>query len=226
MRILVVEDEREISDGISLILNKAGYMVDCIYDGMTGLDYILSEIYDLVLLDIMLPGINGLDIVKNVRNEGVNTPIIMLTAKSQIEDKISGLNMGADDYITKPFDGGELLARIGARLRKQTDRSDGKITAFDICLNPLTYKLEKEGRSVKLSKTEYQLLEYLAINKNRILSKDSIINKVWGNEDETDYNNIEVYISFLRKKLKYVNSDAVVTTKKGIGYSLVEGADK
>jgi len=223
MRILVVEDEKQIADGISLILEKSGYEVDCVYDGMTGLDYIYSEIYDLVLLDIMLPKIDGIEIIRNVRRENIAIPIILLTAKSQIEDKIAGLNTGADDYITKPFDGGELLARIGARLRKQTDMGDGKIKAFDISLDPDTFKLVKEEKSVKMSKTEYQLLEYLMINKNHILSKDMIINKVWGNEDNTEYNNIEVYISFLRKKLKFVNADAIITTKKGIGYSLTNG---
>lgn len=224
MRILVVEDEKEIADGICHILEKAGYTVDCVYDGLNGMDYIFSEIYDLVLLDIMLPKINGLDIIKSAREEGMTTPIILLTAKSQIEDKINGLNLGADDYITKPFDGGELLARIGARLRAQTPTEDGRVKVFDISLNPLTYKLEKDGKSVKLSKTEYQLLEYLALNKNQILPKDLIINKVWGNEDDTDYNNIEVYISFLRKKLKFVNADAGIATKKGIGYSFTDGA--
>lgn len=224
MRILVVEDEKEIADGISHILEKAGYKVDCVYDGLQGMDYIFSEIYDLVLLDIMLPKINGLDIMKSAREEGLKIPIILLTAKSQMEDKINGLNLGADDYITKPFDGGELLARIGARLRTQTPTEDGRVKVFDISLNPATYKLEKEEKSVKLSKTEYQLLEYLALNKNQIISKDLIINKVWGNEDETEYNNIEVYISFLRKKLKFVNADAGISTKKGIGYSFTDGA--
>jgi len=223
MRILVVEDEKEIADGISHILEKAGYKIDCVYDGLDGMDYIFSEIYDLVLLDVMLPKISGLDIIKSVREEGLVTPIILLTAKSQIEDKIHGLNLGADDYITKPFDGGELLARIGARLRSQTPMEDGRVKVFDISLNPSTYKLEKDGKSVKLSKTEYQLLEYLAINKNQIISKDMIINKVWGNEDDTDYNNIEVYISFLRKKLKFVNADSGIITKKGIGYSFTDG---
>lgn len=223
MRILVVEDEKEIADGISLILNKAGYQVDCVYDGLMGLDYIFGEIYDLVLLDIMLPKINGLDIIKSVRSEGIQTPIILLTAKSQVEDKICGLNIGADDYITKPFDGGELLARIGARLRKQADSLDGRIKVFDIVIDPSTYKLEKEEKSVKLSKTEYQLLEYLMLNKNQILPKDSIIYKIWGNDDNTDYNNIEVYISFLRKKLKFVGANSTIITKKGIGYSFTNG---
>lgn len=223
MRILVVEDEKEISDGIKVILEKSGYKVDCVYDGLTGLDYIFSEIYDLVLLDVMLPGMEGFEIVKNVRAENIGTPIILLTAKSQMEDKINGLNIGADDYITKPFDGRELLARIAARVRKHAEVRDGRVVAYDIVLNPATYKLEKDNKSVKLSKIEYHLLEYLMMNKNQILSKDIILNRVWGNDDETEYNNIEVYVSFLRKKLKFVNAKAAIVTKKGIGYSFTDG---
>lgn len=223
MRILVIEDEKEIADGICLILEKAGYQVEPVYDGMSGLDYILSGIYDLVILDIMLPKLNGLDIIKTVRKEGVTIPIILLTAKSQMDDKINGLNIGADDYITKPFDGRELLARIGARVRNQIEVSDGRIVAFDICLNPANYKLENGEKSIKLSKKEYQLLEYFMINKNQILSKDTIISRIWGDEDMTEYNNIEVYVSFLRKKLKFVNAAASIITKKGIGYSLTGG---
>lgn len=222
MRILVVEDEKEIADGIRGILGKAKYKVDLAYDGIEGLDYILSGTYDLVLLDVMLPKINGFDIVKNVRSEGVEVPIIMLTAKSQISDKVDGLNLGADDYITKPFDAGELLARIGARLRKTSGIKDGRILAFDIALDPATYTLQKEEKSVKMSKTEYQLLELFMINKNIIISKDTIINKVWGYDDDAEYNNIEVYVSFLRKKLKFVNAKATIETKKGVGYSFVE----
>lgn len=201
MRILVVEDEKEIADGIIRILEKANYKVDCAYDGIEGLDGILSDIYDLVLLDVMLPKINGFDIVKNVRSEGIDVPIIMLTAKSQTSDKVDGINLGADDYITKPFDARELLARIGARLRKTSGIKDGRLLAFDIALDPSTYTLQKEEKSVKMSKTEYQLLELFMINKNIILSKETIINKVWGYDDDTEYNNIEVYVSFLRKNL-------------------------
>lgn len=223
MRILVVEDEIEIADGIKVVLNKSGYQVDCVYDGISGLDYILSDIYNLVLLDVMLPKINGFDIVKNIRAEGIAVPVILLTAKSQIEDKVAGLNLGADDYITKPFDKEELLARISARLRSQTMEKDGKIVAYDISIDPATYKLEKEQKTIRLSKIEYQLMEYFMINKNHILSKDMIINKIWGNDDETEYNNIEVYVSFLRKKLQFVQANAVIRTKRGIGYSLVDG---
>ncbi len=223
MKILVVEDEKEIADGISKILEKNGYQVDCVYDGLSGLDAIYSSIYDLVLLDVMLPEINGFDIIKEVRAEGISTPIIVLTAKSQTDDKILGLNTGADDYITKPFDGGELLARVAARVRNHAEIKDGRISVFDITLDSSTYKLEKGNKAVKLSKKEYQLLEYFMINKNQILSRDMIINKVWGYDDMTDYNNIEVYISFLRKKLRFVNAKASIITKKGIGYSFSNG---
>ncbi len=223
MRILVVEDEKEIADGINKILEKNGYQVDCVYDGLSGLDAIYSNIYDLILLDVMLPEINGFDIIKEVRAEGISTPIIVLTAKSQTDDKIFGLNTGADDYITKPFDGGELLARVAARVRNHAEIKDGRISVFDITLDSSTYKLEKANKAVKLSKKEYQLLEYFMINKNQILSRDMIINKVWGYDDMTDYNNIEVYISFLRKKLRFVNAKASIVTKKGIGYSFSNG---
>lgn len=220
MRILIVEDEKEIADGICKILENANYQVDCMYDGISGLDCILSEIYDLVLLDVMLPKLSGFDIVKTMRSQGIYTPTIMLTAKSQVKDKIMGLNMGADDYVTKPFDAGELLARINARLRGNKEIKDGRIKVYDIVLDPATYMLHKEEKSVKMSKTEYCLLEYLMMNKNIILSKEMIFNKVWGYDDDAEYNNIEVYVSFLRKKLRFIKADATIETKKGVGYFL------
>lgn len=220
MRILIVEDEKEIAEGTKAILEKEGYAVDVIYDGLYGMEYVLSDIYDLILLDVMLPKINGFDILKNARAEGVKTPVIFLTAKSLIEDKIYGLDLGADDYLTKPFDAGELLARIRARLRSGTTETTSGIAAYDIRLDPTSYKLIKDTKSVKLSKTEYQLLEYFIINRGQILPRDLVINKIWGFDDNTDYNNLEVYVSFLRKKLRFVKADAAIVTKKGIGYSL------
>lgn len=222
MRILIVEDEKEIAEGISKVLENAKYQADYVCDGITGLDCILSEIYDLVLLDIMLPILNGFDVVKRIREKGITIPIIMLTAKSQVEDKITGLNIGADDYITKPFDAGELLARVNARLRGNKELKDGRMMIFDIVLDPTTYMLSKDDKSVKVSKTEFQLLEYLMINKNIILSKETLLCKVWGYDDDTEYNNIEVYVSFLRKKLKFIQANTVIETKKGVGYLLCE----
>ena len=223
MRILIVEDEREFADGIQSILQKAGYEADAVYDGLTGLDYILSNIYDLILLDLMLPKINGIDVLKNARAEGVATPVIILTAKFQPEDKINGLDSGADDYLTKPFDAGELLARIRVRTRKSDARSADRTEAYDIWLEKSTFKLHGKEKSVKLSKKEYQLLEYLMLNKGHILPRDTLITKIWGFEEETDYNNLDVYISFLRKKLNYVEAAARIQTKKAVGYSLEPG---
>ena len=223
MRILIVEDEKQIADGIYKILRKEGYEVDTVYNGLDGLDYILSDIYDLVLLDIMLPKINGIDVLKNARAEGITTPVIMLTAKFQPADKINGLDSGADDYLTKPFDAGELLARIRTRTRKTNTVASDKTEAYDIWLEKSTFKLHGKEKSVKLAKKEYQLLEYFMINKGQILERDSIITKVWGYDDSAEYNNLDVYMSFLRKKLKYVEAKASIVTTKGIGYSLEPG---
>ena len=223
MRILVVEDEKEIADGLTGILKKEGFLVDAVYDGEDGLEYTLSGVYDIILMDVMLPGMDGFNIVKKARTAGIDTPVIMLTAKSQIEDKIYGLDLGADDYLTKPFDAGELLARIRARIRKNVDLKQNILSVYDIELDSSTFQLRKDEKAVKLSKTEYQMLEYLMVNKGQILPKDAIINKVWGFEESGDYNSLEVYISFLRKKLKFVNAKANIVTQKGIGYYLDAG---
>ena len=224
MKILIIEDEREIADGIKAILSTKGFESDIVCDGDLGLSYSLSNTYDLILLDVMLPGMSGLDILKKTRSEGINTPVILLTARSLTEDKVKGLDLGADDYLTKPFDSEELLARIRARLRDRYDLNNEKnsITAYDIELNTSTYKLICGDKSVKLSNKEFQLLEYLMINKGIILTRDMISTKVWGFDDETEYNNADVYISFIRKKLRFVGAKASILTKKGIGYSLEE----
>ena len=230
MRILVVEDEKEIAEGLQEVLHRAGYESDAVYDGNSGLDYIRTQIYDLVLLDIMLPGMNGLDVLKTAKSEGIKTPIIILTARSMVDDKIDGFECGADDYLTKPFDSRELLARIRARIRNSsessTDQSGHNLSAFDIELDQSTYKLSHGDKSVKLSGKEYQFMEYLMLNKGVILSHNSIVAKIWGIDDESDYNSIAVYVSFLRKKLKFVGSSAAIVTKKDIGYSLEENDGK
>ena len=223
MRILVVEDEKEIVDGLMGILKNQGFLVDAAYDGEDGLEFILSGVYDIILMDVMLPGINGFDILKKVRDAGVSTPVILITSKSQIEDKIYGLDLGADDYLTKPFDAGELLARIRARIRNNVDIKRNVLSVYDIELDASTFKLRKADKAVKLSKTEYQMLECLMVNKGQILPKDTIISKVWGFDETGDYNSLEVYISFLRKKLKFVNAKANIVTQKGIGYFLDSG---
>lgn len=220
VRILIVEDEKEIADGIQRILEEEGYQTDVTYDGLNGLDYILSGIYDLVLLDVMLPKINGFDILKNIRREGFSVPVIMLTAKSQTEDKVAGFDEGADDYLTKPFDAMELLARIRARLRGGNTSTGRELVFSDMRLSPATYKLFGKDKSVKLSQKEFFLLEYLMTNPGQILTKDMILTKVWGFDSEPDYNNLEVYISFVRKKMRFVETKAQIITTKGVGYSI------
>ena len=223
LRILIVEDEIEIADGIRTVLEKEGYQTDTVYDGLSGLDEMLSNIYDLVLLDIMLPKISGLDVLRSARNSGIDTPVILLTARSQTEDKIIGLDSGADDYLTKPFDAGELLARIRARFRRHESALTGVISFADIRLEQSSMKLYGREKSIKLAKKEYQLLEYLLINHGCILTRNMLVAKIWGYDDQAEYNQLDVYISFVRKKLKFVSADISIVTEKGVGYSLQAG---
>ncbi len=220
MRILIIEDKKELADGLETILRRENYSVDIVYDGISGLDYLLSKMYDLAVLDIMLPGMNGLEVLKTVRKEGVDTPIILLTARTMLSDKIEGLDCGADDYMTKPFDAGELLARIRARTRASGSSPHDEISFGDISLSKHHQELKCGERSVKLGHKEFQLLEYLMINNSRIMPKDMLITKVWGPLDDTEYNNLEVYISFLRKKLRFVKASVRIVTTKNVGYSL------
>ena len=225
MRILVIEDEKEMADGIKKILNSADYEVDTVYDGLSGLDYMMSDMYDLILLDLMLPLLGGIDVLKKARREGLQTPVIILSAKFQTDDKVLGLDSGANDYLTKPFNADELLARIRAQTRMDNTVQANIIEAYDLWLEKSTFKFYVNEQSIKLSKKEYQLLEYLMLNKNQILERDNLITRIWGFDEETDYNNLDVYISFLRKKLKYVDAEARIVTKKGVGYSL-EGPEQ
>lgn len=220
MRVLIVEDEKGISDGIRTILEKEGYQVDAAFDGLEGQDYIMTGIYDIILLDIMMPYKNGMEVLSEVRKAGISTPVIMLTAKSQTEDRIAGLDCGADDYLAKPFDVGELLARIRARVRNGQYNSNDTIIVGDININRNTYMLSCGDMQIKLANKEFALLEYLMMNANHILTKEMLISKVWGLDGEQEYNNLEVYISFLRKKLKFVRSHTKIATTKGVGYSI------
>ena len=220
MRILVVEDEKEIADGLLGILKNEGYSVDVTYNGEEGFYSIMSGIYDLILLDVMLPNMNGFEILKKVRSKGIDVPIILLTAKTQTEDKIHGLDFGADDYLTKPFEVGELLARIRAIFRRNMNIKDNILSAFDIELDVFSYQLKKNYKAVKLSKIEYKILESLMMNKDQILEKETLISKIWGFDEYGDYNSLEVYVSFIRKKLKFLEANACIITKKGVGYYL------
>lgn len=221
MRILIVEDEQQLSEALGAILEKHNYIVDRVFNGEDGLDYILSNIYDLVILDIMLPLMNGLDVLKKARKEGIECPIILLTAKGEVSDKVEGLDCGADDYLPKPFYTEELLARIRALSRRKGEvANDNELSFGDITLNIGTLELSTSLNSVKLTAKEFGLLELLINRKGSIINKDDIINKLWGFESEAEHNNVEVYISFLRRKLTFLKSKVTIKAIRNIGYLL------
>lgn len=221
MRILIAEDEVHLAEAVSQILKKNNYSVDMVHDGRSGLDYAQSGIYDLLLLDIMMPEMDGITVLKKLRSEGNHTPIILLTAKGELSDKVTGLDYGADDYIAKPFATEELLARIRAALRRKGEvvPEDG-LKFGDIELNTTQLKLSVQGKEIKLNLKENELLELLIARKQAITSKEQIIEKLWGFDSEVEYNNVEVYISFLRKKLTFLNSAVRINTIRGVGYVL------
>lgn len=192
-----------------------------VHDGRSGLDYAQSGIYDLLLLDIMMPEMDGITVLKKLRSEGIHTPVILLTAKGELSDKVTGLDYGADDYIAKPFATEELLARIRAALRRKGEvvPEDG-LKFGDIELNTTQLKLSVQGKEIKLNLKENELLELLIARKQAITSKEQIIEKLWGFDSEVEYNNVEVYISFLRKKLTFLNSAVRINTIRGVGYVL------
>ena len=221
MKLLVVEDEIQLADALSEILKRNMYSVDTVYDGIEGLDNAMTDVYDCIILDIMLPGMNGIDVLKNLRAEKISTPVLLLTARSEIDDKINGLDCGADDYLTKPFVTGELLARVRALTRRKGELVDeNRLDYNGLELNKNTSSVIWQGSDVKLSLKEYQIMELLISNPRQILPKERIIEKIWGYESDVEYNNIEVYISFLRKKLAVISAPVQIKTARGIGYSL------
>lgn len=221
MRILIVEDEVHLAEALVQILKKNNYTADAVYDGEEGLDNALSGIYDLVILDIMLPKMDGISILKKMRKERISTPVILLTAKGDVSDKVIGLDSGADDYLAKPFATEELLARIRALSRRKGEVINESILEFgDIELNTSSLKLTNSIKDVKLTLKEYELLELLIMRKNVVTPKELIIEKLWGFDSQAEYNNVEVYVSFLRKKLQYLESKVYISTIRGVGYML------
>ena len=221
MRILIVEDEVQLSEALGAILEKNNYIVDRVFDGESGLDYILSDIYDGVILDIMLPKLNGIEVLKKARKERISTPIILLTAKGEVEDRIIGLDCGADDYLPKPFYVEELMARIRALTRRKGEvQSDNLLSYGDITLNIGDLELGSKENSIKLTAKESGLLELLINRKDMISNKDDIISKLWGYESEAEHNNVEVYVSFLRRKLSYLKSKVAIKAIRNLGYIL------
>lgn len=219
MKLLVIEDEMQLADALSELLKRNMYSVDVFYNGIDGLDNALTGIYDCILLDIMLPGMNGIEVLRNLRAEKINTPVLLLTAKSEIDDKINGLDCGADDYLTKPFVTGELLARLRALTRRKGEIVDENRLEYNgLELHKNTCSISCGGSDVKLSLKEYNVMEMLIANPKQILPKERIIEKIWGSESDVEYNNIEVYISFLRKKIASVSANVQIKTARGIGY--------
>lgn len=225
MRILLVEDEKLLADPLAAILKKSKYIVDNVYNGEDGLNYALSNIYDIILLDIMLPKISGLEILGEFRKVNKTTPVIILTARDEIPDKIMGLDCGADDYMLKPFNTDELLARIRAVTRRKGEiiSENSQLNYGDIILSTALLRLSSPAADVTLTHKECELMEYLMRNSSMILSKERILEKLWGFDSEAKDNHVEVYISFLRKKISYIKSGVSIVTIKGVGYRLCSG---
>lgn len=223
MRVLMVEDEKYMARAVAEVLKKNHYTVDLAHDGNFGLDCALSGIYDIIILDIMLPKLDGLSVLKEIRKAGVEAHVILLTARGGIEDKVRGLDYGADDYLAKPFHTDELLARLRALSRRNSELAhDGLLNYADISLAPHSLVLSRNGIETKLKLKEAQLLELLIKNKNRIVSKKNIIEKIWGYEADADDNHVESHISLLRKKLSSLSTECNIQTIRGVGYTLSE----
>ncbi len=224
MRILVIEDEHKVANSTKQGLEQEGFAADVAYTGTDGYDLAITEDYDLILLDLMLPKLSGTEICENLRNEGIRTPILMLTAKDDLDDKIAGLNIGADDYLTKPFSFLELLARIKALLRRPNTLLPNNLSCSNLSLNTQEYKVFRDDKEIKLSKKEFSLLEYLVRNKNKILTKEKIIEHVWSFDSDVLPNTVEVYIGYLRNKIDkpFKSKTPLIKTFRGFGYKLEE----
>ena len=220
MRILIVEDEVRLAETLRQLLEDQRYQADVVYDGADGVDYGLAGQYDLLILDVMLPKVDGFQVAQRVRSAPISTPILMLTARDDVSDKISGLDCGADDYMTKPFDTGELMARVRALTRRQGEVLSDVLTAGDLSLDCTSRLLSAGERSVRLGFKEFEVLRLLMVNSGAVVTKETLISKIWGLDSEAEDNNVEVYISFLRKKLVYLNSTVSISTVRKVGYFL------
>lgn len=226
MKILIIEDEYSLADAIAETLQKEKFGVNIITNGEDGENEALTNIYDLILLDVMLPRKDGFEILRNLRKEKIDTPVIMLTAKSEISDKLNGLENGADDYITKPFHTRELIARVKVILKRKINMKDANILEYsDLKLNLVTCKMYVNDTEIAINGKELDLLEILLVNKNQIVNREILANKIWGYNSEAEYNNVEVYVSFLRKKLRLLKSKVKIKAVRGIGYKLEEEND-
>ncbi len=222
MRVLIVEDEKRIADALGRMMKDNKYSCDVVYDGLDGYLYAESEIYDVIVLDIMLPKLSGIEIVKKLRANKIKTPVLLLTARDSVQDIVTGLDSGADDYLTKPFTKEELLARIRALTRRQGEIIINELAFGDVVLNLSSYTLICGEKSIHLGFKEFEILKLLMSNPKIVVQKEDIITKVWGYDSDAEDNNVEVYISFIRKKLAFVGSKVSIGTVRKIGYHLEE----
>ncbi len=223
MKILVVEDEKHLAEILKKGLEEKGFTVDLSYDGEEGLYMAETYPYDAILLDIILPEIDGLTILKRLRQKGINLPVVMLTAKGEIEDKISGLDLGADDYVAKPFEFSELLARLKAVIRRSKSRAAPLIKINDLEIDTNSRTVKRSGREIRLSATEYRILEYLAFNSGRVISRTELIEHIYDTEFDLDSNIIDVYINYLRNKIDKGFDGQLIQTVRGSGYLISDG---
>ena len=223
MRVLVIEDETRLAATLRDLLEMDGYTADVCHDGEAGLDNALSGIYDVVLLDVMLPKLDGFTVLRRLREAGNAVPVLMLTARSEVSDKVEGLDRGADYYLTKPFDPKELLACVRALTRRQPElRNPDALEFGGVRLDKSSFTLSCGERSVRLSRKEFDICELLMLNRNLVLTKESLLLKIWGYESNAEDNNVEVYISFLRKKLAHIHARVRIRTLRMVGYCLEE----
>lgn len=221
MRLLLIEDEERLSAALVEIFKNHQIGVDAVYNGNDGLDYAMNGDYDAIIIDIMLPGIDGLTILKSLRENKNNVPVMLLTAKDDTSDKVLGLDLGADDYLTKPFSTEELLARVRALTRRKGELRDDNRVFGDLVLSSKNCELQSiYGKAIKLSLKEYQILDRLFDNPHQIITKEQLIEKIWGGDSNIEYNNVEVYISFIRRKIENLGVGVRIRTARGIGYSL------
>lgn len=222
MRLLLAEDERELSKALSTILKHNLYTVDTVFDGEEALAYIENGNYDGVILDIMMPKIDGISVLKIIRSKGINVPVLILTAKSEVDDKVLGLDCGANDYLTKPFSIKELLARIRAMTRIKTEAVDSLLKFGNVTLNRVTFELSTVYGSYRLANKEFQIMEMFMSNPKNLISTERILEKIWGYDTDTEVSVVWVYISYIRKKLLSINSNIYIKATRNLGYSLEE----
>lgn len=228
MRALLVEDSKSLSDTLVTVFEKEHYFIDTAYDGQTGYEYAVSGIYDIVILDLMLPKMNGYEVLKKLRQENCQVPILVLSAKSELEDKVDALDYGADDYLTKPFEMKELLARVRAITKRRGGMELASVCCGNLKLDMASCEIcnQDTGKRIKLAGKEYQLMELLLYNQRQILPKGQIVEKVWGYDSDAEYNNVEVYVSFLRRKMNFLGVSVQIRVVRGVGYILEEIKDE